>query len=462
MPDSQFYDLREGAVMLHRHLTSLSVPELQSHVNFYLYWDMAPAIARVMGRSEQDVRQSIKRNGHYGEAALDEDGSGAIFMDGSRVVAAGLSAALVTHFAAHELAHIYQFRLGAHMGFDTDHSKVRVHGPAWLQEGEAEFQSLRAMTRGRVYFYDEIRKQFAQKAGTVDAPLSELETYRSVRPTRGSYQLGTMAVELLAAHAGERALIDYWTLLGPETSWQEAFETTFGMTISEFYVLFEHHRAAGFPQVDLPSIGPPIEELAQVDRPALVTLYNATGGANWSNNSNWLSDSHIGHWYGVTLNPSGRVTELRLTRNGLTGKLPRELSSLTELRALSLWANGLTGPIPPEVASLSRLEELGLGGNRFSGEIPSWLGSLSNLRLLHLPSNQFTGPIPSWIGDLRLRGLYLADNQLSGDIPAELGNLSGLRVLWLGSNNLTGCIPGELRDVPENDFADTGLPFCGQ
>ena len=122
--------------------------------------------------------------------------------------------------------------------------------------------------------------------------------------------------------------------------------------------------------------------------------------------------------------------------------------------------NGLTGPIPPELARLSRLEQLGLGGNRFGGEIPSWLLRLTNLRVLHLPSNQFTGQIPSWIGDLRLSGLYLTDNQLSGPIPSELGNLTGLGALYLGGNSLTGCIPDELRDVPDNDFAETGLPFC--
>ena len=181
----------------------------------------------------------------------------------------------------------------------------------------------------------------------MDVPLSDLETYKASRGIQGDYQLGEMAVELLAARAGEEAVIDYWTLLDPQTPWEEAFETTFGTTISEFYVLFEQHRAAGFPEVDLPSIGPSIEDLPQVDRPALVALYNATGGANWSNNTYWLSDAHIGHWYGVTINPSGRVTELRLTRNRLSGELPPELGSLTELRALRVWANGLTGSISP-------------------------------------------------------------------------------------------------------------------
>ena len=59
-------------------------------------------------------------------------------------------------------------------------------------------------------------------------------------------------MELLAAEAGEEAVLWYWTLLSPETTWQEAFMTTFGMTIDEFYELFEKHRSAGFPGLDLP------------------------------------------------------------------------------------------------------------------------------------------------------------------------------------------------------------------
>jgi hypothetical protein len=38
----------------------------------------------------------------------------------------------------------------------------------------------------------------------------------------------------------------------PGATWQEAFNTAFGMTIAEFYVLFEEHRAAGFPEVNIP------------------------------------------------------------------------------------------------------------------------------------------------------------------------------------------------------------------
>ena len=43
------------------------------------------------------------------------------------------------------------------------------------------------------------------------------------------------------------------------------------------------------------------------DRAALVALYNATGGPNWTQNNNWLSDVPISKWQGVTTDDNGRV-----------------------------------------------------------------------------------------------------------------------------------------------------------
>ena len=50
----------------------------------------------------------------------------------------------------------------------------------------------------------------------------------------------------------------------------------------------------------------------EIDRAALVALYNATDGDNWYLNTNWLSDEPIGNWYGVTINDDRRVSELSL------------------------------------------------------------------------------------------------------------------------------------------------------
>ena len=80
---------------------------------------------------------------------------------------------------------------------------------------------------------------------------------------------------------------------------------------------------------------------------------------------------------------------------------------------------------------------MSFGGFGLNGRIPKELGSLANLR-----------------------GLYLWGNQLTGEIPPELGGLANLQALYLSDNQLTGCVPPRLRDVPDNDLDQLGLPFC--
>ena len=184
---------------------------------------------------------------------------------------------------------------------------------------------------------------------------------------------------------------------------------------------------------------------AASDRAALVAFYNATGGANWGRNRNWLSNAPIGAWHGVTTDSDGRVTHLHLDLNQLTGEIPAELGGLTNLKGLSLEGNQLTGEIPAELGGLTNLKGLSLNRNQLTGEIPAELGNLTNLRWLVLERNQLTGAIPAELGSLtNLRWLVLERNQLTGAIPAELGGLTNLEELYLYRNQLTGSIPAEL------------------
>ena len=103
------------------------------------------------------------------------------------------------------------------------------------------------------------------------------------------------------------------------------------------------------------------------DRAALVALYNATGGASWTTSTNWLSDRPLDEWHGVTTNSDGRVTELSLRSNQLTGPLPAELGGLTNLQTLNIGHNQLSGAIPDELGDLTDLQTVRLGYNRLAG-----------------------------------------------------------------------------------------------
>ena len=182
------------------------------------------------------------------------------------------------------------------------------------------------------------------------------------------------------------------------------------------------------------------------DRAALVALYNATDGADWTDNTNWLSDGPLDDWYGVTTDASGRVTRLVLNVNRLSGSIPAELGNLSNLESLYLSYNQLSGSIPKELGNLSSLESLSLTNNQLTA-IPGELGNLSNLRSLSVSSNQLSGSIPKELGNLSsLESLSLTNNQLTA-IPGELGNLSNLRSLSVSSNQLSGSIPKELGNL---------------
>ena len=153
------------------------------------------------------------------------------------------------------------------------------------------------------------------------------------------------------------------------------------------------------------------------DRAALVALYNATNGPNWTNKENWLSDAPMGQWHGVTTGQYGRVTRLMFTQNNLTGPIPAELGSLDELRSLNVVDNNLNGPIPPELGNLSKLAFLWMPYNDLSGAIPDELGRLVNL---------------TEIG-------FQANPGLSGSLPLTFTNLTSLVRLFLGGTNV--CVP---------------------
>ena len=199
-----------------------------------------------------------------------------------------------------------------------------------------------------------------------------------------------------------------------------------------------------------------------LDRTALEALYDATGGEGWTDSTNWKTAAALDTWFGVTTDDAGRVTELALGENGLTGSLPPALGSLASLERLSLRGNELTGPIPGELGNLANLESLTLSRNGFSGPIPGELRSLVRLERLSLWGNELTGPVPAWLGNLtRLQRLDLCCNALAGRVPGSLGSLPDLELLDVSYNwGLSGPLPPELRRASLDELDIFATPVC--
>ena len=182
----------------------------------------------------------------------------------------------------------------------------------------------------------------------------------------------------------------------------------------------------------------------QSDRGALVALFGSTGGLDWVDKTNWLTDAPLGDWYGVTTDGEGRVIVLDLESNHLVGSIPPEIEHLSELRQLLVPANTLSGKIPPEIGNLTKLEGLMLRNNALSGPIPPEIGRLAGMTTMGLDRNKLSGEIPAEIGNLtKLTWLDLSANDLSGEVPPELAT-TRLSILIVGGNLLSGPVPTEL------------------
>ena len=219
--------------------------------------------------------------------------------------------------------------------------------------------------------------------------------------------------------------------------------------------------------VDISGTGP----RPSIDREALIAFYNETGGPGWTNRSNWVSNTPIGTWYGVSADDDGRVVGLRLRENNLSGSIPADLRHLGELKTMDLGSNRLTGGLPPELGRLLKLAALSLDGNELSGNIPVELADMINLVSLNLDANRISGEIPSELGRLgKLKVLHLHGNDLTGGIPPELGRLTALESIRFDNNRLSGAISPMLGQwtslenliLHDNQLTGTIPPELGQ
>lgn len=217
------------------------------------------------------------------------------------------------------------------------------------------------------------------------------------------------------------------------------------------------------------------------ERSALVQLFTATHGENWS--TKWDLDKDPRYWYGIKIK-KGSVSEINLRGNALKGNFPSSLSSLTKLEKLDLSSNQLEGEVSSTVSSLGELTRLDISNNRLTGDPTSAIVPLSKLQEISLGNNQFVfsdiegfvqnfpnviildlsnsglTAVPQKISTLtKLESLNLSNNKIAQKFN-YLSTLIGLKELNLSGNQLTK-IPTEINTLTQLqslDLSNNAIP----
>lgn len=186
-----------------------------------------------------------------------------------------------------------------------------------------------------------------------------------------------------------------------------------------------------------------------LEREALIALYKATNGDNWTNNTNWCSDKPLNEWYGVSTNNNDRVHSLILDSNNLSGILPKEIGNLQALEHFSASNNDLRGPIPESIGNLLKLKIFVVDKNNLTGALPTTMEKLEKLAAFCISFNNIEGAIPENIGRLTELDWFMASsNNLSGTIPESVKHLKKMRIFQIDYNNIEGTIPEGFADLP--------------
>ncbi|KAJ9707763.1 hypothetical protein PVL29_000031 [Vitis rotundifolia] len=128
-----------------------------------------------------------------------------------------------------------------------------------------------------------------------------------------------------------------------------------------------------------------------------------------------------------------------VSKNQISGSIPRGLEDLKSLIVLDLSGNKLQGQIPVELGQLKYLKYLSLAGNNLTGGIPSSFNHLRSLEVLELSSNSLSGEIPQGLVELRnLTVLLHNNNELSGPILSDLTQVKSLSAFNASFNDLSG------------------------
>ena len=141
---------------------------------------------------------------------------------------------------AHEIAHEIQTQYIGNFRGQNDRTRVRSRGPKWLTEAlavalEQNFYRPKLSIDTKLKNYAKLRK-FTSK----QLKKSSYVIYGYPSDRAKFYDYAYYAGHLLISKSSLKSIFDFWEET-PELGWEKAFSKNFGMSVEEFYILFDDY-----------------------------------------------------------------------------------------------------------------------------------------------------------------------------------------------------------------------------
>lgn len=139
---------------------------------------------------------------------------------------------------SHEMFHLVQRALLHHAL-----NRFIDYGPEWLKEGSAEMMGNRAVDGLNDCDYKKTLDSWFQDSRDADFSLQQVEGGNFSSKIK-FWSFAPWAVDYLInlAPKGERSLVEYYSEIGDGTTWRDAFETAFGISVQDFYTTFQAYQ----------------------------------------------------------------------------------------------------------------------------------------------------------------------------------------------------------------------------